>query len=558
MHKTIVALSLIAFSLVFADGPEQWALDHSRNTAMQAKNLPHELSAGNRLWEYKLGRFQYAIPVVHGDYLLLGGDQRALQDKVLQKANTKHHSSGAVVCINRHTGQLVWEVLTKGVTSEKTWWWGNYGVCASPVPEEDRVYVLGSGGDVLCLDMKGMANGNDGLFQDELTYFANEGEPLTELKSSYGDILWRYDAAREHGVCLHDAVAGTPLLIGDYLWLPTSQAIGRKGLHRDHPSKVKFDTEGRKGHGQHPSVLMGKDGVVQVKYEKAPPAPVPNVIVLNKNTGELVAYDDALVPYIFHGQWSSLSSGTVNGRRLIFYGDGYGVLHAYEEPDWANADGAQVLKEAWSFDCSRPYRYIGEEENLYLVKGFKRGDNPTLDDLTRAPNEIIGTPVFHGGRVYVAIGRDHNYGDGRGLLWCIDPTGAGDISETGVVWSSDQIITTMSSIAIQDGLLFIQDPKHLRCFDIKDGAHLWSHDFGRHQRFYSPIVADGKVYACDGSRYWVLAASREKKLLAENKLNPGNDAIAPTAVNGVLYAVSGKWIQAYELQNKKEEVTSEQ
>jgi hypothetical protein len=45
------------------------------------------------------------------------------------------------------------------------------------------------------------------------------------------------------------------------------------------------------------------------------------LIALDKKTGELMGEDDAKIgPHIFHGQWSSPSTGVVNGRQLIFFG----------------------------------------------------------------------------------------------------------------------------------------------------------------------------------------------------------------------------------------------
>jgi hypothetical protein len=43
-------------------------------------------------------------------------------------------------------------------------------------------------------------------------------------------------------------------------------------------------------------------------------------------------------------------------------------------------------------------------------------------------NHIIGTPVFHEGLVYIAVGEDPEHGEGVGHLWCIDPTKRGDTS----------------------------------------------------------------------------------------------------------------------------------
>ena len=62
------------------------------------------------------------------------------------------------------------------------------------------------------------------------------------------------------------------------------------------------------------------------------PAPnAPNLIVLDKRNGRLVATDDTrIAEHILHGQWSSPSLGKVGDRKLVFFGGGDGVCYAFE------------------------------------------------------------------------------------------------------------------------------------------------------------------------------------------------------------------------------------
>ena len=47
-------------------------------------------------------------------------------------------------------------------------------VCSTPVVEGDRVYFVTHSFKVMCLDVDGMANGNDGPFTDEARYMVKE------------------------------------------------------------------------------------------------------------------------------------------------------------------------------------------------------------------------------------------------------------------------------------------------------------------------------------------------------------------------------------------------
>lgn len=45
-----------------------------------------------------------------------------------------------------------------------------------------------------------------------------------------------------------------------------------------------------------------------------------------------------------------------------------------------------------------------------------------------ARNNLLATPVYYKGRVYLASGQQPNHGEGPGGLCCIDPTKTGDVS----------------------------------------------------------------------------------------------------------------------------------
>jgi outer membrane protein assembly factor BamB len=505
----------------------QWAdaENNGRNAVLPATDLPDAIGEENLIWEVPVeAKWHFCQPTVDGDRVYIGTTASGLQDKELMAACMG--KAAALVCLDRRTGERLWEFATPNARGTA------YGVCSPPVVDGDRLY-LRAGTDVLCLDANGQADGNNGPFLDELDYFVKlhwqghvQGEPLSELQPGYGDIIWVYHMG-SLGVSTHDSGAGTPLLDGELLWVPTSHSRGV----RPTPAWTKVEDD-----------------------EKWEYKPVPNLVALDSRTGRLVARDDQDIPRIFHSQWSSPSLGEVNGRKLVFYGDGYGFLHAFARPDPAGREEVQILEQVWRLDCNPPeYRYDENGEGI----PYPRHDTPKKFDVVGlgvGPCEIIGTaPVFWNGRVYVAIGRDRFYNPrkgrrvlGGGHLLCIDPTGSGDITETGIVWSTKDVGRTQSTVSIVDGLLYLADLYgHLHCFDAETGERYWRHDLESMVKERTQMLADGKIYvADDANQLWVLKAGKELEVLSTSERLDG-EPTSVTAVDGMLLIGTPRSIAGY-------------
>jgi outer membrane protein assembly factor BamB len=250
---------------------------------------------------------------------------------------------------------------------------------------------------------------------------------------------------------------------------------------------------------------------------------VPSLVVLDKRTGRLVARDDEKIGQrMFHCNWSSPSCGEVNGRTLIFFGAGDGCLYAFAEPDRSTTSSeVQVLRRAWVYDCNPPgYRTRDGQPIRY---------SSSSRNTPEGPSEVIGTPVFCDGRVYVSIGQSSVHGVGQGCLSCVE-------AATGrMIWRSQLVDRTLATASVADGLLYIPDyTGNLHCFDAVTGERCWVHPLESKVWCASTLVADGKVYAgTDSSLFWVLQAGRELKVLSKTRLKAV--PITPTAVDGILY-----------------------
>jgi outer membrane protein assembly factor BamB len=234
------------------------------------------------------------------------------------------------------------------------------------------------------------------------------------------------------------------------------------------------------------------------------PSPkAPSLIAINKTTGKLVWEDNSVFDRILHGQWSSPSVGKIGDVIQVVHGQGDGWVRGYE---------ATTGKKLWEFDC-----------------------NPKDSVWPKTRNELISTPVIYDNKVYVANGQDPEHGEGVGHLYCIDGTKRGDITQSGVVWRYDKIRRSISTGAIYDGMLFYPDfSGFLHCLDAKTGSVFWVHDMFA-AVWGSPMVVDGKVYLGDeDGDVAILAAAREKKVIAE--VNMGSSVYStPIPANGTLF-----------------------
>jgi hypothetical protein len=353
----------------------------------------------------------------------------------------------------------------------------------------------------MCLDVHGMSGGNRGPFTDEGRLMADDGEkPLTPGPKD-ADILWLYDMPAELGVTPHNGSNGSVLLRGDLLYVSTSQGVEWTHNHVPHPE-------------------------------------APSLVVLDKNTGKLVARDDFRIgPDITHGTWSSPALGEVHGKPLGFFAGGNGWLYAFEPWDAAGhhvpmVGGARagLLKNVWRMNGHPLAR--------------TQAAPPPDHQHDSSSYQVTAMPVFYKDRVYVTFTQEAFHGMKLGRTVCVDATRSGDVSRSGTLWSYDKIGSSVSTVAIADGLVYAAGfDGRLHCLDAETGNCLWIHEAGG-PIWGSPLVADGKVYLGTGKKtLWVLAAGKELKVINRIRMN---DPVytTPTAANGVLYVVTNRHLYA--------------
>jgi four helix bundle protein len=496
----------------------QWGGRPSRNMYSPAKGLPDsfgkfDLKAGteefdpkgakNLRWIAKLGSQSYGNVTVAGGKVFVGTNNENPRDP-------RHQGDRSILmCFDEKTGKLLWQLVVPKLASGKVNDWESLGLLAAATVEGNRVYLVTSRCQVLCLDVDGMSNGNDGPFKDEANYFVKDvvldkGKPTErpappiEPGPLDADIIWVYDMMDDLGVFPHNASNCSVLIVDDILYTCTSN--GQDWTHSNIPSPN-----------------------------------APSFIALNKKTGELLGEDDAKIgPRIFHGQWGSPTLGVVNGRKLIIFGGGDGFCYAFDAKPVKEGD-TSFLKTVWKYDGNPPEHKVDKDGKPYKYPAAE------------GPSEINATPVFYKNRVYVAVGQDPEHGEGVGNLVCIDATQTGDVTKTGTLWSYKHIHRSISTVSIdpESGLVFVGDfSGYVHCLDAETGQAYWTHDMKAHM-WGSTLVADGKLYVGDeDGDFAVLAASKEKKVLSETNLGAPVYG-TPIVANGAVYVQSNSHLFSF-------------
>ena len=159
-------------------------------------------------------------------------------------ARSPTQGTAVLLCLNESDGSLCWQLVVPRIEGDSHNDWPMIGICSPPTIEGDRVYVLTNRSEVLCLDLNGQADGNDGTFQGEGWYMARSGEFPYEVTLKDADIIWMYDLKLELGLCPHDSPHASILIDGDFLYLNTCNGVNFKHLETtalNAPSLIALD-----------------------------------------------------------------------------------------------------------------------------------------------------------------------------------------------------------------------------------------------------------------------------------------------------------------------------
>lgn len=411
------------------------------------------------------------------------------------------------------------------------------------------VVPLGSvtyGTPVVSGGMVFVGTNNEGLRDPE-----EEGDQgvLMAFRESDGEFLWQATTAKLDSGAVNDwpeqGICSTPLVEGDRLYYVTSRCevvcLDTQGF-RDEENDGPFVDEGRKS-SANADIVWSLDMMKELKVfphnmtssspvaygdlvfvgtsngrdeEGNLPSPeAPSLLALDKHTGRIVWTDNSPGSNVLHGQWSTPSVAEVDGIVQVITGQGDGWVRGFE---------ASTGKKLWEFDT-----------------------NPKDSEYPRDRNDVISAPVIVDGRVYIANGQDPENGDGVGHLYVIDASKRGDITETGLIWHYGDIRRSISSAAVDGGLVYVPDfAGFLHCLDAATGQPKWVHDTYA-PVWGSPLLADGKLYLGDeDGDVVILEAGPVEKVVGELNME-GAVYTSVVPANGVLFIASHRQLFALEV-----------
>ena len=481
------ALLLFLLPLVpsLADQP-QWGTAWTRNPVSPETKLPDTFDPGtkkNVKWVADLGSQTHSTPVIAGGRVFIGTNNANPRD-------SKHTGDrGVFMCLDEKDGRLLWQLVVPKLEDDDYLDWPNTGIASEGTVEGDRVYTVTNRGEVVCLDVHGMANGNDGPYQDEGKHLALRGQPPVPPGPLDADIIWLLDMKAACGIWCHDGAHSSILIHGGHLYLNTGTGVDN--THR---------------------------------VIRRPLA--PGLIVVDKSTGQYLARENENIsPNIFHVGWSSPAFAEIDGKPTIIYCGGNGITYAFDPlPATPPSEAVQNLTKRWTYDMDP----TAPKTNVHAFTSNKM----------EGPSNIYGMPVIENGRIFLAGGGDVFWGKNESWLKCVDP------GEGKEVWSYPMGKHTLTTPAVHGGLVYATDAGGtLHCVDEISGQPVWKHSM-EGQFWASPLVADNKIYL--GTRkghFNILTAGRRLQVLTDLQLKSPLSATT-TAANGVIYLATMKQLWA--------------
>jgi outer membrane protein assembly factor BamB len=449
--------------------------DGSRNMLFPgAASIPAELKpdGDNMLWKAELGSRAYGGPVVAGGKVLCGTNNekpRNPRDTAKVGDQVEPIDRGVLMCFDAATGTFLWQAVHTKLESGQVNDWPKEGVCSTPAVEGNRVYYVSNRCTVVCVDLNGFADGNQGV-QDE------KFKDPTDA-----DVIWEFDMMRQAGVFPHNMSAGCPLIVGDYLYTVTGNGVD--------------------------------EGHINI------PAPeAPSFICLNKKDGKLVWRSDLPGKNIMHGQWSNPTYAEVNGVKQVIFPGGDGWIYALAP------DTGDLL---WKFDGNpkgTKYELGGTGTKSDFIGCPVLYDNKLYIGTGQDPEHFTG--IAHFWCIDPSKAKPGNL-DLTPKNNNFDPR-APENADSGLVWhygGADtrpfvprdfQFGRTMSTATIVDGIVYISELQgFVHCLDARTGKKFWQYDT-KGAIWGSTYYVDGKVFlATEGGDLFTFKHDKQPKVLDE-------------------------------------------
>ncbi len=451
------------------------------------RNIPDKPDPGDEKalnWKVDLGSLSFGNPVVARGKVFVGTtNSRPRNPRDTMKdpgGNFEPLDKGVLMCFDEATGKFLWQAVhDKGPAHFSELFF--FGVSSTPLVEGDRIYYVSNRCTLVCLDVNGFADGNQGIQTEKYR------------GPTDADFIWELDMFEDLGVFPSDSSMSSPMIVGDLVYVVTSN---------------------------------GGD----VDRKSVPKPQAPSFLAVNKKTGVPVWKSRLPGNKIMQVQWSNPAYSDAGGVKQVIFPGGDGWLYSF------TADKGELL---WKFDANpKDTVYDSGAGAKSDFIGTPVVDGGMLYIGTgRHPEHFTGIAHFYCIDIRKAVENAKKNKDLDVSRELVDKIGKDDEDkpkiigkknpDSAVAWhyggADDrefaprpfQFGLTMSTACIVDGILYISEFSGcLHCLDAKTGKKFWQYDLNG-IIWGSPFYVDGKIYLGATGELFVFRHDKAPKVIDE-------------------------------------------
>ena len=461
-----IATALVCASTAAGADWPMWGANGSRNMVSAETGIPRtwDIKTKDKIkWVAEIGSQSYGNPVIADGKVFLGTNNELLRDP------EQGGDRGVLMAFREADGEFLWQMTHEKLAAGRVNDWPEQGVCSSPAVVDGVVYYVSNRAEVLALDAEGFRDGeNDGPVQNE-----------THTSEADGDVIWAMDMYNDLGVFPHNMAATSPLVVGDMLFVNTSNGVDESHINIPSPRS-------------------------------------PSFLALNRHTGEILWEDNSPGRNILHGQWSSPAYGEAGGKMQVIFAGGDGWLYSFvpetgdliwkfdtnpKDSEWKQGRGDRnnLIATPVILD-GIVYIAVGQDPehgegvgHLWAIDASGEGDVTESHVVWHHPfRRTISTVAIHDGIVYIP-----NF---SGFFHALD-------RETGkLVWEYDMLAAVWGSPYVVDGKVMLGDEDGDLTV-LKAGREMEVlAEIGFGNVIYStPVAANGTLYVMTRSHLYAIA-----------------------------------------------------
>ncbi|MCZ6816992.1 MAG: PQQ-binding-like beta-propeller repeat protein, partial [Planctomycetota bacterium] len=436
----------------------------------------------NIKWIAKLGSQTYGNPVISNGKIFIGTNNNGNLRPGIKG------DKGVIVCLDEKTGKVLWQATHDKLPTGRVNDWPEQGICSSPWVSGNRIYYVSNEAQVVCADVNGMTDGNNGPYKDE-----------KYKESQDADYIWVYDMIDELDAFPHNLATCSPVGFGDMVFICTSNGVDEGHLNLPEPD-------------------------------------APDFIALDAKTGKLLWDRNEPAGNVLHGEWSSPAFGMVKGKPMVVFGGGDGWCYAYE---------AKSGKLIWKFDLNpkdskwvlggrgtrnaiiatpviyddKVFLCVGQDPehgegvgHLYCIDATKTGDVTVSGRVWHYGDEnykrSMSTVAIRDGLLYAA--------DLSGFFHCLDVKTGKRIwmhDTFAAIWGSPFVVDGKVMLGTEDGEILVfkhgKEKKLLATIDMHNSVYT------------TPVVANGVLYITNRNTLFAIEDKSAGTKTAET--SPGAD-----------------------------------